>query len=48
MTTLAVSLALTSAGLAVFRRERLFGGTLNYWDEVAAFLSIGIAAQWVP
>jgi hypothetical protein len=37
VTTLAIFSALLSAGLALVWGERPVAGTLNYWDEVAAF-----------
>ena len=48
ITTLAIASALLSACLAVSWRERPVAETLNYWDEAAAFLAIGIVAQWLP
>ena len=48
VTTLAIFSALLSAGLALFWGERPVAGTLNYWDEVVAFLAIGVAAQLLP
>lgn len=48
VTALATLSALISVGLAVYRRERPTGGTLNYWDEAIVFLAIGFAARWLP
>jgi len=45
VTTLALLSTLLSAELAVFWGERPTAGILNYWDEAAAFLAIGVAAQ---
>jgi hypothetical protein len=45
VTALAVLSALLSAGLAVFWGERPVTETLNYWDDVVAFLAIGVAAH---
>jgi hypothetical protein len=47
VTDLAMFSGLVSCGLAVFRRQRPMAGSLNYWDEAAAFLAIAAAAQWL-
>jgi hypothetical protein len=33
-------LALISGGLAIWHRERLWGESLNYWDEAIAFFAV--------
>lgn len=39
--------ALVSAGVAAYRRESFSSRTVGYWDEAAAFLTLGIAAHFV-